>query len=261
MKEEKTWFVRTQDGAVYGPASIDSLVEWAKDGRVEPTGFVSNDRINWMPPQLMPELEMKWLVETEPGQVFGPFNRELVISLSKDGNLDASAKVYRLHEFPVDQDPPPVEKIVEKEVIKEVPVEVIKEVPVEKIVEKVVEKEVIKEVPVEVIKEVPVEVIKEVPVEKIVEKVVEKEVIKEVPVEVIREVEKVVEVTPPARMGIVLHDDVQPLGKAPPPKRPGSIFEHMDRNKLAALERAAQQEIVKGRHFGFSSKIFGRKHG
>ena len=235
MKEEKSWFVRTQDGAVYGPASIDSLVEWAKDGRVEPTGFVSNDRINWMPPQLMPELEMKWLVETEPGQVFGPFNRELVISLSKDGNLDASAKVYRLHEFPVDQDPPPVEKIVEKEVIKEVPVEVIKEVPVE--------------------------VIKEVPVEKIVEKVVEKEVIKEVPVEVIREVEKVVEVTPPARMGIVLHDDVQPLGKAPPPKRPGSIFEHMDRNKLAALERAAQQEIVKGRHFGFSSKIFGRKHG
>jgi len=64
----------------------------------------------------------------------------------------------------------PVEKIVEKEVIKEVPVEkivekeVIKEVPVEKIVEK----EVIKEVPVEkeVIKEVEVpvevEVIKEV---------------------------------------------------------------------------------------------------
>ena len=75
-----------------------------------------------------------------------------------------------------------VEKIVEKEVIKEVPVEVIKEVekvvekrvevPVEVIkevpVDRIVEKEVIKEIVVE--KEVPVEVIKEV------EKIVEKEV-------------------------------------------------------------------------------------
>ena len=47
------------------------------------------------------------------------------------------------------------EKIIEKEVIKEIKVEVIKEVPVEKIVE------VIKEIPVEKI----VEVVKEVPVE------------------------------------------------------------------------------------------------
>lgn len=66
------------------------------------------------------------------------------------------------------------EKIVEKEVIKEIKVEVIKEVPVEKIVE------VIKEIPVEKI----VEVVKEVPVEvKGETKVVTKEVIKEVAVE------------------------------------------------------------------------------
>lgn len=70
------------------------------------------------------------------------------------------------------------EKIVEKEIIKEVPVEV----------EKIIEKEIIREVPVEKI--VEKEVIKEVPVEKIVEKEVPVEVIKEVPVEVIKEVEK-----------------------------------------------------------------------
>jgi hypothetical protein len=73
------------------------------------------------------------------------------------------------------------EKIIEKEVIKEVPiekiVEVIKEVPVEK----VVVKEVIKEVPVEKI----VEVIKEVPVQiKGDTQIITKEVIKEVKVEV-----------------------------------------------------------------------------
>ena len=57
-------------------------------------------------------------------------------------------------------------EIIEKEVIKEVPVEVIKEV------EKIIEKEIIKEVPIEV------------------EKIIEKEIIKEVPVEIIKEVEK-----------------------------------------------------------------------
>lgn len=68
------------------------------------------------------------------------------------------------------------EKIVEKEVIKEIPIEVIKEV----------EKIVIKEIPVEKI----VEVIKEVPV--VIEgetKIITKEVIKEIPVEKIIEVE------------------------------------------------------------------------
>ena len=64
-------------------------------------------------------------------------------------------------------DATPEPQVIEKEVIKEVPVEVIKEVPVE----------VIKEVPKEVIKEVVKEVVKEVEVPK--------EVIKEVPVTVI----------------------------------------------------------------------------
>lgn len=87
------------------------------------------------------------------------------------------------------------EVVVEKEVIKEVPgpervveKEVVKEVPgPERVVEKVVEKEVIKEVPgperiveKEVEKIVEKEVIKEVP-GPVVEKIVEKEVIKEVP--------------------------------------------------------------------------------
>jgi hypothetical protein len=84
-------------------------------------------------------------------------------------------------------------EIIEKEIIKEVPVEVIREV--EKIIE------IIKEVPVEVIKEVIIEkpisggkkevIVEkrvEVPVEVIKEVIIEKEVIREVPVEVIKEI-------------------------------------------------------------------------
>ena len=144
MADESKWYVRMEDGKVYGPAGIESLVEWAKDGRVEPTSFVSQDRKSWRPAQTMSELEMKWLVETEPGKVFGPFNRAVVIGLFKDDSVARTAKAYRLHEFAVDEDPPPVEKEVIKEVRVEVPVEV------EKIVEKIVEKEVVKEVRVEV---------------------------------------------------------------------------------------------------------------
>ena len=142
----KEWFVRTEDGRVYGPADVASLVAWAQDGRIEPSGFVSQDRLNWTPAQLMPELEMKWLIETEPGKVFGPFNRALVVSLFARGSVSADAKAYRLHELPVDRDPPPE--------VKEVRVEV----PVEKVVEKIVEKEVRVEVPVEKIVERVIEV-------------------------------------------------------------------------------------------------------
>ena len=143
--ENQQWFVRTEDGKVYGPASRESLRLWAEEGRIEPTGFISSDRITWMPAQMMKELCMTWLVEIEPGKVYGPFNRKVVSRLFQDGSVAPHTKIYRLHEYSIDEDPPPVEKIVEKRV----------EVPVEKIVEKIVEKRV------------------EVPVEKIVEKIVE----------------------------------------------------------------------------------------
>ena len=139
MADESKWYVRMEDGKVYGPAGIKSLVEWATDGRVEPTSFVSQDRKSWRPAQTMPELEMKWLVETEPGKVFGPFNRAVVIGLFKDDGVAKTAKAYRLHEFAVDEDPPPVEKIVEKEVIKEVRVEVPPPARTELVVAEVVE--------------------------------------------------------------------------------------------------------------------------
>ena len=133
MNDRKEWYVRMSDGNVYGPADVAALVSWAEDGRVDPSSSLSKDRIKWTPAQLMPELEMKWLVEIVPGKPLGPYNRKFLIASCADGSLPATAKVYRLHEFPVDQDPPPVvvEKIVEKRV----------EVPVEKIVEKIVEVE------------------------------------------------------------------------------------------------------------------------
>ncbi|MBO6120266.1 MAG: hypothetical protein J6Q49_00255 [Kiritimatiellae bacterium] len=226
MNDRKEWYVRMSDGNVYGPADVAALVSWAEDGRVDPSSSLSKDRIKWTPAQLMPELEMKWLVEIEPGKPLGPYNRKFLIASCADGSLPATAKVYRLHEFPVDQDPPPVvvEKIVEKRV----------EVPVEKIVEKIVE----------------------VPVEKIVEKIVEVEKRVEVPVEKI--VEKIVEVEKPPRTTVVVPEVVEPSGNEPPRRAGGAgLFGDVSRSGLEALEQAARRELAAAgkNRFGF----FGRK--
>ena len=206
----ETWYVKSADGSVYGPTDRASLVQWAREGRIDPSGFVSCDRVSWLQAPLMPELEMSWVVETEVGKFYGPFNRAVVVRLAAAGSIPPGANIYRRHDLPPGQDPAPervevpVEKIVEKEVRVEVPVEKIveKEVRVEVPVEKIVEKEVRVEVPVEKIVEkevrveVPVEKIveKEVRVEVPVEKIVEKEVRVEVPVEKIVEKEVRVEV-------------------------------------------------------------------
>ena len=204
MVDERKWYVRTEDGKVYGPADVTSLSLWAQDGRIEPAAFVSQDRKSWVPAQLMSELEMKWLVEVEPGKVFGPFNRAVVIRLSREGELPPEAKIYRLHEFAITEDPPPVEKIVEKIVEKRV------EVPVEKIVEKIVEKRV------------------EVPVEKIVEKIVEVEPPPRTEIVVAEVVEPVAAMPPPKAPGAVFKD----LGRSQL-----AALEAAARNELANAKR------------------------
>ena len=231
MAENESWYVRSAEGSVYGPSDRATLAQWAREGRIEPTGYVSRDRKEWLPAQMMPELEMKWIVEAEPGKFFGPFNREVVIRLAAAGQIPLGANVYSRYEYAVDQDPPPVEKVVE----------------VEKIVEKIVEKEVRVEVPVEKIVEKVV--IKEVPVE--VEKVVEK----------IVEGEKIVEVEPPARTQLIAAEVVDAVSTQPPPPSLGGIFKGADRARLEALEAAARRELSAAKRGGFGSigGIFGRR--
>ena len=299
MNERESWYVKGSDGQVYGPADMASLVVWASEGRIEPNGFVSRDRRSWILAPRLPELEMHWVVETEPGKYYGPFNRQVVNRLAANGPIPQGAFVYRRHLLPVDRDPDPVrvevpvevEKVVERVVEKRV------EVPVERVVEKVVEKRV--EVPVEVEKivekrvEVPVEKIVEkrveVPVEKIVERVVEKEVRVEVPVPVEKiverivvkrvevPVEKVVEkvvekiVEVPVERIVERVVEVEPSRAVVPevvaPAAPAAVvpnrglFKNVDKARLAALEAAARRELAaaKGGRFGLPGMFSRRK--
>ncbi len=128
MQNTQEWYVRSAEGKVYGPADLAALTVWAEEGRIDPSGFVSNDCQSWLPAQLLPELDMSWVVESEPGKFYGPFNRKMVSRLSKTGAIPEGAVIYRRHNMHIDEDPAPEKVIVEKIVEKIVEVEKIIEV-------------------------------------------------------------------------------------------------------------------------------------
>ena len=65
-------------------------------------------------------------------------------------------------------------------------------------------------------------------------------------------VEKVVEVLPPP-------DDSEPEPGEPPPKIADLRFGGLDRARLAALEKAARLELMRGRRMGMHGNLFGRR--
>ena len=294
MKEE--WYVRSADGSVYGPADRESLIVWAREGRIEPSGFVSCDRKSWQPAPSMSELGMEWVVETESGKFFGPFNRDVITRLSAAGSIPPGATLFRRHALSDDRDPPASEKVVEKIVEKrvEVPVEKVVEkvveVPVERIVEKTVEVPVDRIVEVEkVVEKVIEKVIEkrvEVPVEKVVEKIVEVPVerivekVVEVPVDRIVEVEKVVEKIVEKRVEVPVEKIVERVVEIEMPPRHeqgvmtyggptvaaqqpafGGIFKGADRARMEALEAAARRELAAAKRSGLRGMgaMFGRR--
>ncbi len=68
------WFVRKRDGSVFGPETIEVLLEWAAQCRLVSGNEVSTDRINWVPAESLPELQMHWKAILPDGRTFGPFN-------------------------------------------------------------------------------------------------------------------------------------------------------------------------------------------
>ena len=271
--ESQSWYFRNVDGAVFGPADIAELSAWAREGRITPDGAVSRDRIHWRSAPELRELGMHYVVEVERGRWYGPFHEQVVSALKTRGDLPPGARIYVLTEgvgtMPLLTDataagalaPQVVEKVVEKEVRVEVPV--VKEMRVEVPVEKVVVKEVRVEVPVENIVErrVEVPVIKEVRVEVPVEKVVVKEVRVEVPVEKV--VERIVE--KPVYVSEAPHRQFQDAAAAAQRRDGrlknvfGGIFKGADRRDMAALEAAAQREIVAVKRRGAPFSLFGRR--
>ena len=89
------WYVKNSEGKVFGPVDGARLLEWVKDGRVEPFAGISSDLKSWKLASLEPSLEMDWIVENEPGRFYGPTHRAVVDDLLKSGALAATCRIYR----------------------------------------------------------------------------------------------------------------------------------------------------------------------
>lgn len=99
------WYVKGADGKVFGPADDKRILEWVRDGRVDPFAGVSNNLKNWKLASLEPLFEMDWIVEIEPGRYYGPTHRTVVEDLFKSNSVSRSCRIYRdYHDGAVEKD-------------------------------------------------------------------------------------------------------------------------------------------------------------
>jgi hypothetical protein len=66
------WYLRKQDGALFGPLTFDQLASWASNAQIAPHDAISTDQINWIKAPMLPELGMDWLVEVTSERYYGP---------------------------------------------------------------------------------------------------------------------------------------------------------------------------------------------
>jgi hypothetical protein len=89
------WFIKNADGKVFGPADDEKILSWVKEGRIDPFAGVSNDLKTWKLASLEPSFEMDWIIESDPGQFYGPTHRAVVDDLVNSGTLSSSCRIYR----------------------------------------------------------------------------------------------------------------------------------------------------------------------
>lgn len=89
MSEAQTaiYFLKKPDGTVYGPAPLEMLQTWAREGRVAPDDLLSKDQELWYPAPTLTDLGMNWLVHLSDGTQYGPIHLMALQELVKEGSL------------------------------------------------------------------------------------------------------------------------------------------------------------------------------
>jgi chromosome segregation ATPase len=73
-----TWYLKADDGQIYGPIEINQLRDWADNCRIAPGNQISQDKTNWKAVETVPALGMEWMLELASGRTFGPISKEAV---------------------------------------------------------------------------------------------------------------------------------------------------------------------------------------
>lgn len=104
MADSRQWYLRTGDGAEYGPADLDSLLTCARDGSVDFSCFLSEDQVNWIPATAFPELELQWVCGTDDGQFAGPFHHDYITAFIQQESAADTVRLYRLDDGTVENE-------------------------------------------------------------------------------------------------------------------------------------------------------------
>jgi len=89
----KQWYIKTQDGTVYGPVNLPVLCDWASQSRIAPGNLISDNLREWMPAENLSELKMEWLASLPNGETYGPFNVLAIPHLVQNGILPPESKL------------------------------------------------------------------------------------------------------------------------------------------------------------------------
>ena len=93
------WFRAAGTEKVYGPVSPDTLLGWAREGRIYPEDKVSSDNASWGDARQLPFLAMDTVIVRPDGRVLGPFHRDAVDALRKAGKVPPESVVRSAREL------------------------------------------------------------------------------------------------------------------------------------------------------------------
>jgi peptidoglycan hydrolase-like protein with peptidoglycan-binding domain len=92
MDADRNWYLlKYEDGADFGPVSLDQLRDWAEDAKVSPLDKVSNDNVSWVKAPMIPELGMDFLIEVSPDQYYGPTTLGAVKEFLEAGEIQSDS--------------------------------------------------------------------------------------------------------------------------------------------------------------------------
>jgi len=98
MDDSPKWFLMKQvDDAVFGPMPLSQLRQWALDACISPLDKVSSDEITWIKAPMLPELEMDYLLEVEPGLFYGPTTIGAIREFLTNGEISLDNPLINCH--------------------------------------------------------------------------------------------------------------------------------------------------------------------
>ena len=82
-----SWYLKKNDGQVFGPVEDEVALQWAREGRILPEDLISSDRMEWAAPSSVAALGLEWYIPSEDGTPFGPIHALALSDLVREGAL------------------------------------------------------------------------------------------------------------------------------------------------------------------------------